>query len=514
MGGVMRSNINPETRGYRYASSGDDTWDGRSLELPKKAIQVALDSAAALIPTPTPFNSARVKEAQGGIYFEDLTLYESVLYEGSQTTIVSSGLVGVMAASFVSFDPQTIANSTDNATALLIQDVEQFGTDMSAVIIGGDNAIGIHLDGELDAIFVSVNQFRIGGTGTTGVKVTSTSPTPPDVNFHTASFDGNNETFFEYDPVNSTDLLDLEISTLADTSDAGGGGYSGTTGLAVKGGVLKVRAGSLVASEIARVYDGGTLGMSAIALGGNTIVESGGSCIYPSVGVMAGNMETIGTGTLQTSIETIIGDTLNKGGMSIKSDQVVGDIHNDGTLFAIIDDHDGSLTGSGVTNGVIGGVKQGNWRDKIALNAASLITQGPVSTGTTHQVTFGPLLVGDGIDIDALGNMTVTIADQFTPIFTFQPSRTTNGGVVHMYFRVLVDSTPIYGPDFLKMNGTNDDAPLVLTVPPQNLSIGQVMTVELIRSIGGVNEGDLYANNPSAGGWASSPSARAVIIRG
>ena len=407
----MRSNISPEVRGFLYAASGDNDWDGRSPELPKRDIQVALDAAVALTPTPTPFISARVKEAQGGIYSEDLILYESVLFEGAQTTIVSSGPVGVAAASFVSFNPQTLVNNTGGATLLLIDGVESFGCDMAALIVGGDNAIGVELSGALDAIFLDINQLSIGGDGTTGVEVTGTSPTPPDINLETVSFGGDNETFFNYNPANATDVLDLSVSTL---SDANGTTHTGTTGLAVRAGTLKVLAGSLVATEVAHVYAGGTLGLSAIALGGDTIVEAGGAAIYSAVGLLVGDLETSGNGTLQVSSETVIGDVTNAGGMSLKTDQLIGDIDNDGTLFAIINSHVGSITGSGVINGRINGHPYGNWVDQII----SVEALSPSATNAPYDPITGALAVDEDFD--------VPIAGEFLLFLSFTGSAASN----------------------------------------------------------------------------------------
>jgi len=356
-----RSNISHQVRGFFYADSGGDTLDGKSIEHPKKTIQAALDGASGLIPTPSPSSIGFVNEAQGGVYVEDLTLYDSVLFEGQHTTIVSTGLVGVSGANSLSFKPQTLVNNTDNATVLEVDALSSFGTTMSGLIVGGDNGLGVEIKNNCDSIFFTISQLQLRGDGSKGVMVTGDCATPIDFNFNTVSFSNNNATFFDYNPLSPVNVADVNISSLFNAS---GVAYTGTTGLLVQNGILKVRAGSIAAGTAANVQANGILTVSANTVAGSTIVTDG-SCIYDTVGVVFGNMTVSGVGVLQHRGSTVFGSVESSGNsdLALHCNQLQGDLTiGAGTrAFVVIGSMTGTLTVNGTLNGVIGGKHYGDW---------------------------------------------------------------------------------------------------------------------------------------------------------
>jgi hypothetical protein len=373
-----KSNINALSSGYYYANSGDDIFDGRSLELPKKLIQTAYDGARDLGQSTT-----FVKEAQGGLYFEDVEMFDGVLFEGTQTTIITSGLVGVEAASNLSFRPQTLVNNTENATVLLADEVSSFGANMSAMIIGGDGGIGVEIKNDCDDVFFTISQVQMRGDGNKGVMVTGSCATPIDFNFNTASFCNDNSTFFDYAPTNPTDLADLNISSLFNSGD---GVFVGTTGFSVSGGILKVRAGSIVAETAMSVQAGGVVTVSANVIAGNTTVVDG-SCVYDTVGVIFGNLSVSGAGTLQSRGSTIFGniESSDTSNLSVHANQIQGNltIGAGTTAFVVIGDLTGSLTVDGTLHGIINDQPYGNWvqgRTKIAKLIGSATTASDYSS--------------------------------------------------------------------------------------------------------------------------------------
>jgi hypothetical protein len=511
-----RSNISHQARGFYYAASGENILDGRSLEAPKKTIQAALDGALTLTPPPSTSATAFVREAQGGLYFEDLTLYDSVLFDGSQTTIVSAGAVGVSAANFVSFRPQTLVNNTTGASCLEVDGVESFGINMAAMFIGGDSGVGFDVKGACDNLFFSVNQVELRGDGCTGVEVTASSNTPMDFNFNTCSFQYSNATFFVFNPPGGDDTADLNISSLADPGGVSPS-FLGTTGIVVNEGRLKVRAGSLQAETVLNVGAGGVLSVSADAVVG--AITSAGGAVLDTVGIIAGNLDTTGAGTLHVRSSLITGGatTAGTGAMCLKCDIFIGDITVGvgTTMFAIIDKHTGTLTINGTLNGIINGIRYGNWQNRrkmdTLLSADSFVDQNPVALDTPLQISFGAAQPGAIVDLDASGVMEIGEDGQYEFSFTFQYGRSGSGGIAWIFFRLLVNGTQVGTSPFAKLENVNADFPSEFN-NTLDLIDGDLVTVELVRDSRGNNSGGLLMETPLVG-WNPSPSASVSVKR-
>ena len=339
---------------YFYSLSGDSALNGLSPEKAKATIQDAIDAANA-----NPATLTTVNEAEGGVYIEDITLYDSVLFEGTQTAIFTTGLVGVTTASSQSFRPQALITNTDGATLVKTDGKTQFGLDARSIEINGDGCIGFDITGMCSGLFYTASEVRVSGANTNVVKYTGQSDIPSDFNFNTVILNGNGATFFEYDSSDPGDTVDVNISSL--NSGPASGQSNNTCGINVKSGILKVRAGTISASMVVTTESGGIASVSANVIGGNTYAE--GDVIYDTVGVIIGDLETTATGTVLWRGSSLTGDVTNAGMMSIKCDLLTGQITNTGTMYVQIGTYTGTLpVDDGSINGVINGIRYGNWK--------------------------------------------------------------------------------------------------------------------------------------------------------
>jgi len=517
----LKSNIDPDPRGFFYADSGKNIWDGKTIELPKKTIQAAIDAAAAL--SPSPGDTARVKEAQGGVYNETITLANSVLFEGTQTAIITSGAIAVTAADNIRCDLQAAINTSVGGIGLSINGSVSFSANLAAIRALGANGIAVEIKGTVDDIFVKGTQIVLDGDGSIGFKITSSHTTALDINSDVFKFGDINQTFFEYDTVNTTDLCDLNISTVESDSGGGAGGYLGTKGIIVRNGRLKVRIGSLSAKTFVEVESGGRLSIQGNAIGGDTIIKDGGECVYDSFSIIDGNLNTEGTGILQARVSNIIGDATLSGtsSMSIISNQFIGEliVGSSATLFAFIDVYTGTLPpNDGRVNGWIGGTPFGNTRQKpeqeFVLTAFSFNTQSPTAVDTLLQVEFGAAQFGssDPVQIDILGNITINQTDQYIVSLILQYGRVGAGSFVLLFFRLLVDGVQAGNSIAAKLDNANSNLPVQFS-GPLSLSSGQILTIEIWRDSTGFDAGSLFSETPVLGGTNSTPSASISLRR-
>lgn len=462
-----RSNIRTQDRGFYYAASADDnTLDGRSIELPKKTIQAALDGAAALIPTPSTSNIAFVREGQGGVYAENLTLYESVLFEAPQTTIVISGPIGIQAASFTSFRPQTIVCNTDNCTAVQSDGLNSFGCSLSALVVSGNDSKGIEIIGSNVDTFYTVSQLRLSGTDSIGIDVTGESGTPLDFNLNTVSFGGEDEIFFNFNPSDPATTADLNVSTIFKAMT----NPSGAKAVVMDGGIVKARMGSISADVVADVSNG-IFTLSCNAIGGATISRSGGSVVYDTVGVIFGDIETIGTGTAQIRSSIIVGAATNANEMSIKCDQFAGDIINNGTMFVIIGNHVGTLTNNGTINGIINGIRYGNWI--VPKDIKCEFSEMSQSTASTTYVD----VVGAEITAGDLGE-----SGTYTMSFSVIVSASLNNTTIS--FQMLNDGVPLGLERTIEVRVKDIDLGYTFTGCIEDVNAGDVIKAQYKTSAG------------------------------
>lgn len=359
---MHKNNINQSARRYYYAASIPSSLSGQSIERPKKTIQEALDGTQTLTPPPSTSATAFVKEAEGGVYIvSDIALYDSVLFEGTQTSIVCSGLTGIEAANFMSFTPQTTVSLTDNSILLNVNGVESFGNRQAALILNGENVIGVNIAGTCANLFFDYNQIALREDGQTAAMIRGTSGTPIKFNAGEVSFEADNQTYIDYGPDSPADTLDARIDSLFLGM---GGPFTGLTAFKCSEGTLKVRGGSLFANTAFDVT-GGQVAVSMLAIAGNIDV-TGGNVAFDTVGQLFGDVTVSGAGSFQFRGSNATGNlvTSGTGGASIKCDTYIGDITiGAGTsAYLVINNHVGTLTNNGTINGIVNGVYYGNWR--------------------------------------------------------------------------------------------------------------------------------------------------------
>ena len=231
--------------------------------------------------------------------------------------------------------------------------------------------------------------------------------------------------------------------------------------------------------------------------------------------LITGDMETQGTGSLQVDATNIVGNVTNAGSMTIHATSLTGDIVNNGVMIVDIGDHQGTITNNGIINGIINGVRYGNWRKRDELE--ELVTgddftdQLPVGLDTPLQISFGAAQSNSEIDLSAAGAITVLNDGQYEFSFTFQYGRTGAGGVSWLFFRLLKNGSQIGISPLAKLDNANADFPAEFN-NTLNLLANDVITLEVIRDSRGNNSGGLLAETGPAG-WTDTPSASISVKR-
>lgn len=310
-------NIDKSSRTFYYdADAKRSDQDGRSLELPKKTMQAAIDAAAAL--SPSPFNTARVKQGQGGALAEDIVLVDSVLFEGSQTAIIGAGgAVAVTAASNTALDIQAIVGTADGSVALLIDGKISFGAFLNALRQTGANSQIVKVTGSVDDIFVSAPQVLADADGICCFRVDATSPVPIDFNSDTVILKGDNCTFLEWNQPNALDVGAVQVTTIAGL----GAGSKAIHLLPTNVGSVSCY-GHIIQGEI--LCEGGGLVLDALVVDGDLTVKNGVIANLKSIGVFQGNINVEVGGVLFIEVDNhIVGTVTNNGTINGR----IGDIH-------------------------------------------------------------------------------------------------------------------------------------------------------------------------------------------
>jgi hypothetical protein len=148
-----------------------------------------------------------------------------------------------------------------------------------------------------------------------------------------------------------------------------------------------------------------------------------------------------------------------------------------------------------------------------ALESASIIEQLPVGLGTALQVIFGVAQTTTWFDLDALGNITCLVADEYTVRVKFAVGRRgAPSGISQIYTRALINGVAQGFSSHSILDNPDVEIPFDFEgVGP--LEIGDILTFEIIRDTDGNNSGGLYPGNPTVVDWADSPSAKISISR-
>jgi hypothetical protein len=148
-----------------------------------------------------------------------------------------------------------------------------------------------------------------------------------------------------------------------------------------------------------------------------------------------------------------------------------------------------------------------------ALTSASIIDQLPVGLGTALQVVFGDAQTTTWFDIDALGNITCLVADEYTLRVKFAVGRRgAPSGLSQIYTRALINGVAQGPSSHAILDNPDVEIPFDYE-GVGTLAVNDILTFEIIRDTDGDNSGGLYAGNPTVVGWADSPSANLTLSR-
>ena len=148
-----------------------------------------------------------------------------------------------------------------------------------------------------------------------------------------------------------------------------------------------------------------------------------------------------------------------------------------------------------------------------ALDTASVIDQLPAGLGVALQVLFGAPAATTWFDVDALGNITCLVTDEYTVRGIFSVGRRGGAaGVAQIYTRGLINGVATQYTSHAIIDNPDVEIPFSFETT-LTLTAGDVVTFEIIRDTDANNSGGLYAGVPDVAGWASAPSARIIINR-
>lgn len=482
------------------SKGGANNLSGNTEEAPVLTINQATDNAISTGATNIILGD--------GNYDEELTVPDGV------------SIRGVGAALFTSGDNETTIKAANSSVI-----------DIGAALVSGSNSTGIIFDGKTRSLFMAttfvLGSFAGSPTGSIGIKFTGVnddvffktingecradnstlleidgeSPTPFAIGLGTFTNFNDDLTVINHSPSDAFQISHIFVVSFADDPDSSVTGTVFVTGdagrLVLSGGTI-----DLLGKDFAIVKSGLSLSISFNVIAGDITVNSGGQLLSTVLGLLIGDV-LLETGSVSRgNIVEVDGDVTIESGASF--DGVIGQVTG-----TIIIDPDADV------NGIIDGVRFGTWRvlDVVVLKGVDTTTQNPTGIGAPLQITFGPAQVNSEVSVDALGSMTIHVENEYFFRTSMQAGRVNNGGVADLHFRLLVDGVLSGEQVYFAVDGAGDDAEIVIESDPLDLDVGQVVTVEMLRSITGMNDGSLFPVPPVQAGWTTTPSASVTVTR-
>lgn len=480
----FKGNISPTGRDFFFNPAGNNAFKGSSVEISVEDPTTAIARVNALSPPPGPSDPASINASVTGLYATGVVIPEFTTCNSGSASILTSDAVNVECGDRQTVLWGSLLNFSNNGICCLIDGKVRTRAVVNSAIPLGDNGVGFRVDGDCDEVFVQLIQGVIGGDGGIMFHHTATSPTPIEYTVELVKFTNTNQTLIEYNPPNVTDQVIMNISSaqeapvLPTTS-------SGSMCIHALSGTLVVDAEVLQAETLLDVEDGARLGLDAQVGFGDAFVRDNGFADLKSIGFMNGNIVVEPLGVLNC-------DILNHIGTVLPSDP-----------------------GAGPIDGIIDNKRYGKRRvlDVVVLSGADTTIQNPTGIGAPLKITFGAAQANPEVSVNALGDISIDVTNEYFFRFEYQPGRNNNGGVAEIYFRVLVDGVQTGESIKASLNVLNDDFPVVVSTPPLDLISGQVVTAEMVRSITGSNDGSLFPNAPVQAGWTDAPSALVTVTR-
>ncbi len=475
-----KSNIPPTGRDFFFSQgASDDIQSGLSDETPVSTPFAAATLAANVSPPPSDNDPVSIN-GLSGTYIGALTIPQNANFNGATVALINfSPVPTIECLGRQRIEVGAAINTASNGVCVKIDGQERVGIRPSTVVVGGDDGIGFDVTGTCDDIFIEVLSGTISGERAIMFKHTATSETPFEYRGSVVEVFNDDQVFMDFDPSSASDQAIVKFATVQD-----GNGAINSTLFIARGGRLSIDCNILQGDCFLRVNDGGQATVDCDLAIGDLIVETGGSAIAKSIGLMSGNIV----------------------------------VESEAILEIICNDYTGVITNNGTINGIINGVPFGRYRQKpfedILLDAFSTSDQLPAGLDMPLQIEFGAAQgsASDPVEIDMNGNILIHKGDQYKFVFFIQYGRTGSGGSSFLFFRLLVDGVQVGNSPFSKLDGSGDDLPIQIT-RTLNLTAGQVLTTEMVRDSAGNDSGGLFSETPTLGDWNVSPSASVVVSR-
>lgn len=149
---------------------------------------------------------------------------------------------------------------------------------------------------------------------------------------------------------------------------------------------------------------------------------------------------------------------------------------------------------------------------ETAILATSLVDQDPVGLGVPLQVTLGDAQVTDYFSLDAAGALTCLQTDEYTLRAKFTVGRENSSGESEIYTRGLINGVAVGDTSHTIIDNSRTEIPFDFEANGM-LTVGDVVTFEIVRNNAGDNSGGLRVGVPTVTGWNTSPSVRLLISR-
>ena len=146
----------------------------------------------------------------------------------------------------------------------------------------------------------------------------------------------------------------------------------------------------------------------------------------------------------------------------------------------------------------------------VALDAESYVNQLPSATDTPLQISFGNAQTTSIINLQANGTITFVASGYFDIRIRVNVGRTNNTGIAVLLARALVNGTQLGPTQSVRMNNAAFNIPLEFTFSIFPF-LGTQLKFEIMRDSSGVDDGGIFAFDPTLPGWNNSASADILI---
>lgn len=324
---TFKTNITPTGRDFFFNPAGNNVFDGLGLETAVEDPNQAIDLVNALSPPVGLADRASINASVTGVYTSAVVLPDFTTVNCEAASIITSDLINITSGSSQESRWGSLLNFSGDCTLYKIDGQDRVRAIVSSMAFGtfgtGD-CVGFDVSGTCTDIFIQLTNGALQGADNTLIKHTATTNTPVDYNIDTAVFRNIDQTLIEYNPPAEADQASLNITSAQPEAAFT---TTGSMLFKVMSGRLIVKAEVLQAETICVVEDGARFSLDSQIVFGDILIEDGGVAVMKSIGILIGDI------------------TVDAGGV----------------LGINVISHVGSVTNNGTINGIINGVRYGNW---------------------------------------------------------------------------------------------------------------------------------------------------------